>query len=37
LSKVLESDKDASRVGYLYRITEGEKVISEEELTESSE
>jgi hypothetical protein len=37
LSKVLESDKDASRVSYLYRITEGEKVISEEELTESSE
>ena len=33
LSEVLESDEDACRVRYLYRIAEGEKVISEETLT----
>ena len=33
LSETLESDEDACRVRYLYRITEGSKIISEEELT----
>ena len=33
LSEILESDEEACRARYLYRITEGEKVISEEELT----
>ena len=33
LSEILESDEEAFRARYLYRITEGEKVISEEEIT----
>ena len=33
LWEVLESGKEAFRARYLYRITEGEKLISEEELT----
>lgn len=33
LSEILESDEEACRVRYLYRITEGGKLISEEELT----
>ena len=32
LSEILESDKEAFRARYLYRITEGEQVISEEEI-----
>jgi hypothetical protein len=32
-SEILESDQEACRARYLYRITEGEKVISEEEIT----
>jgi SAM-dependent methyltransferase len=32
LSEILESDEEACRARYLYRITEGEKVISEEEI-----
>jgi len=31
-SEILESDEEACRARYLYRITEGEKVISEEEI-----
>jgi SAM-dependent methyltransferase len=33
LLEILESDEEAFRARYLYRITEGEKVISEEEIT----
>jgi SAM-dependent methyltransferase len=33
LSEILESDEEALRARYLYRITEGDKVISEEEIT----
>jgi hypothetical protein len=33
LSEILESDEEAIRARYLHRITEGEKVISEEEIT----
>jgi len=33
LSEILEADEEAFRARYLYRITEGEKVISEEEIT----
>ncbi len=33
LSGILESDEEAFRARYLYRITEGEKVISEQEIT----
>jgi SAM-dependent methyltransferase len=33
LSEILESDEEAFRARYLYRITEGEKLISEEEIT----
>jgi SAM-dependent methyltransferase len=33
LSEILDSDEEACRVRYLYRITEGSTVISEEELT----
>jgi hypothetical protein len=33
LSEILESDEQAFRARYLYRITEGEKLISEEEIT----
>ena len=33
LSEILESDEEAFRARYLYRVTEGEKVISEEEIT----
>ena len=33
LWEILESDEEAIRARYLYRITEGEKVISEEEIT----
>jgi SAM-dependent methyltransferase len=33
LSEILESDEEGHRVRYVYRITEGDKVISEEELT----
>lgn len=33
LSEILDSDGEASRARYLYRITEGDKVISEEEIT----
>jgi len=33
LSEILESDGEACRVRYLYRVTEGAKVISEEEIT----
>ena len=33
LSEILESDEESRRLRYVYRITEGEKVISEEELT----
>jgi SAM-dependent methyltransferase len=33
LWEILESDEEAFRARYLYRITEGEKVISEEEIT----
>ena len=33
LSEILESDEEAWRARYLYRITEGGKVISEEEIT----
>jgi SAM-dependent methyltransferase len=33
LSEILESDEEACRARYLYRITEGGKVISEEEIT----
>src|SRR5712691_7172777 len=32
LSEILESDDEAFRARYLYRVTEGEKVISEEEI-----
>ena len=32
-SEILESDEESRRLRYVYRITEGEKVISEEELT----
>jgi SAM-dependent methyltransferase len=32
LSEILESDDEACRARYLYRVTEGEKVISEEEI-----
>ena len=31
-SEILESDGEAFRARYLYRVTEGEKVISEEEI-----
>ena len=33
LSEILESDEESRRLRYVYRITEGDKVISEEELT----
>jgi SAM-dependent methyltransferase len=33
LSEILESDDESFRARYLYRVTEGEKVISEEEIT----
>jgi hypothetical protein len=33
LSEFLDSDGEACRARYLYRITEGDKVISEEEIT----
>jgi hypothetical protein len=33
LSEILDSDGEAHRARYLYRITEGGKVISEEEIT----
>ena len=33
LSEILDSDGEACRARYLYRITEGDKVISEEEIT----
>jgi SAM-dependent methyltransferase len=33
LSEILESDEEACRARYVYRVTEGEKVISEEEIT----
>lgn len=33
LSQILESDEEASRARYLYRVTEGDKVISEEEIS----
>ena len=33
LSEILESDKEAFRARYLYRVTEGEQVIREEEIT----
>jgi hypothetical protein len=33
LSEVLDTDAEAYRARYLHRITEGDKVISEEELT----
>ena len=33
LSEILESDGEACRARYLYRVTEGQKVISEEEIT----
>ncbi len=33
LSEILDSDEEACRARYLYRITEGDKVISEEEIT----
>lgn len=33
LSEILESDEEAFRARYLYRVTEGEKIISEEEIT----
>ncbi|HEY1916821.1 MAG TPA: class I SAM-dependent methyltransferase [Streptosporangiaceae bacterium] len=33
LSEILESDEQSFRARYLYRITEGEKLISEEEIT----
>ena len=32
LSEILESDEEAIRARYLYRVTEGQKVISEEEI-----
>ena len=32
LSEILESDEEAFRARYLYRVTEGEKIISEEEI-----
>jgi SAM-dependent methyltransferase len=31
--EILDSDQEACRVRYLYRVTEGEKIISEEEIT----
>jgi SAM-dependent methyltransferase len=34
LSEILQSDEEACRARYLYRITEGTKVISEEEITD---
>ena len=33
LSEILESDEEACSARYLYRVTEGDKVISEEEIT----
>jgi len=33
VSEILDSDEEGCRVRYLYRITEGDKVISEEVLT----
>ena len=33
LSEILESDEEAFRARYLYRVTDGKKVISEEEIT----
>jgi len=33
LSEILESDEEAFRARYLYRVTEGEKVISQDEIT----
>ena len=33
LSEILDSDEEACRARYLYRITEGDKVISEEDIT----
>jgi SAM-dependent methyltransferase len=33
LSEILESDHEAIRARYVYRVTEGEKIISEEEIT----
>ena len=33
LSEILDTDGEAYRARYLHRITEGDKVISEEELT----
>jgi SAM-dependent methyltransferase len=33
LSEILDSDGEACRARYLYRITEGDKVVSEEEMT----
>jgi SAM-dependent methyltransferase len=33
LSEILESDEESRRLRYVYRVAEGEKVISEEELT----
>jgi hypothetical protein len=33
LSEILESDEKAFRARYLYRVTEGKKAISEEEIT----
>ena len=33
LSEIIESDREICRARYLYRITEGDKVISEEEIT----
>jgi SAM-dependent methyltransferase len=36
LSEILESDEEAFRARYLFRVTEGEKVISEEEIIGSA-
>ncbi len=33
LSEILESDEESFRARYLYRVTEGEKVISQDEIT----